>query len=157
MHNQLISNEITKLFAKEIFVFAEFWFDNYYKQDMNSEILVDHPDFIRIYRPQIVTTVANGHRAVSGGEYSQTAYYRLGLTEAQNGLTVTDAHRNRNSFEAATKAFLKKRISEGEMAISDREVVFYLDELSKFHDVIMPVIIQGYTDYAGKSNNKKDV
>ncbi|EUJ51053.1 hypothetical protein [Paenilisteria rocourtiae] len=148
MQEKLISNEITRLFSKEIFRFAEFWFDNYYSTDMNDQVLQEHPEFIQLYRTAIVRTVSNGLRAISGGGYSQLDYYNLGKAEAQNGLKKEDALRNRDSFEAAMEAFLMKRKQEGAMEVTNQEINYYLNELKTFHDIIMPFILQGYSDYA---------
>ncbi|EUJ32358.1 hypothetical protein [Listeria cornellensis] len=150
MHEKLISNEITKLFSKEIFRFAEFWFDNYYATDIDDLVLEEHPEFVQLYRTTIVKTVSSGLRGISGGGYSQLDYYNLGKTEAQNGLTAEDALRNRGSFEAAMEAFLWKRKKESAMDVTEQEINYYLDELTAFHDIIMPVILQGYSDYAKK-------
>ncbi|MBA3926606.1 hypothetical protein [Listeria rustica] len=150
MHDKLISNEITKLFSKEIFRFAEFWFDNYYATDIHDTILEEHPEFVQLYRTTIVKTVSSGLRGISGGGYSQLDYYNLGKTEAQNGLTVEDALRNRDSFEAAMEAFLLKRRQEGAMDVTAQEINYYMDELTAFHDTTMPIILQGYGDYAKK-------
>ncbi|MBC6309366.1 hypothetical protein HCJ66_07335 [Listeria sp. FSL L7-1582] len=150
MHDKLISNEITKLFSKEIFRFVEFWFDNYYATDFHDTILEEHPEFVQLYRTTIVKTVSSGLRGISGGGYSQLDYYNLGKTEAQNGLTAEDALRNRDSFEAAMEAFLLKRRKEGAIDVTEQEINYYMDELTAFHDTIMPIILQGYGDYAKK-------
>ncbi|WP_137657297.1 hypothetical protein [Listeria newyorkensis] len=150
MHEKLISNEITKLFSKEIFRFAEFWFDNYYTTGIDDLVLEEHPEFVQLYRTTIVKTVSSGLRGIGGGGYSQLDYYNLGKTEAQNGLTAEDALRNRDSFEAAMEAFLLKRKKEGAMDVTEQEIKYYLDGLIAFHDTIMPIILQGYSDYAKK-------
>ncbi|EUJ24701.1 hypothetical protein PGRAN_02360 [Listeria grandensis FSL F6-0971] len=154
MHEKLISTEITKLLAKEIFRFADFWFDNYYTKNLAREILRQHPDFIAVYRPRIVATVANSLKAVSGGSYSQLDYYNLGKTEAQNGLTAADAIRNRYSFEEATETFLKKRNEESSLGIAKQEIDYYMEELNDFHEIIMPLILQGYTHHYGYAKKR---
>lgn len=115
---------------------------------MNDQVLQEHPEFIQLYRTAIVRTVSNGLRAISGGGYSQLDYYNLGKAEAQNGLKKEDALRNRDSFEAAMEAFLMKRKQEGAMEVTNQEINYYLNELKTFHDIIMPFILQGYSDYA---------
>lgn len=141
---------LRNFFSKEIFRFAEFWFDNYYATDIDDLVLEEHPEFVQLYRTTIVKTVSSGLRGISGGGYSQLDYYNLGKTEAQNGLTAEDALRNRGSFEAAMEAFLWKRKKESAMDVTEQEINYYLDELTAFHDIIMPVILQGYSDYAKK-------
>ncbi|MBC2325486.1 hypothetical protein [Listeria booriae] len=144
MRDELISNEIIRLFAKEIFRFADFWFDHYYTQGINASILKAHPEYVNDYRTRIVMTVTNGLHAVSGGSYSQLDYYNLGKAEAQNGFSEAEALENRESFERAMEAFLIKRKAEGDLKASNQEIAYYLEELKAFHDQIMPFILQGY-------------
>lgn len=139
----LLSERIIRSISKYILQFTDYWFENYIHQILPTEV-TDQKEILTDFRQQTVETIGSGLRAIATQRIDEKAYFELGATQFENGITYGQTLELRYAFEEAMECFLIQINQRNDLELSDREIADYITALKQLNDILTPIIAAGH-------------
>ncbi|MGX7420487.1 hypothetical protein ACWOFR_17070 [Carnobacterium gallinarum] len=144
MTEDRISDSIVKLMAKNVFRFSEYWYQNYVVKDLSQES--HEKEYIVDYRMPIVQTITNGIQAIETRRIDSDSYLKMGASHFHLGLSYGEVEEKQFLMIQAMEEFLRKKIKQDNMPISEEEIQYYLQEFHKLNEKVAPLVNRGYLE-----------